>query len=87
MTKYDFIYSNIDNNGDIEAYTLLWLEDNEWYRPSLSNDGTQQPRLGTQDQAKHYLASGAEIHFTNRSGETIDIVFVGADELLLCVAE
>lgn len=76
MTKYDFIYSNIDNNGDIEAYTLLWLEDNEWYRPSLSNDGTQQPRLGTQDQAKHYLASGAEIHFTNRSGETIDIVFV-----------
>ena len=33
MTKDEFVFNNITVDGDLNACTLLWLEDNGWYQP------------------------------------------------------
>ncbi|MDO4857587.1 MAG: DUF5906 domain-containing protein [Thermoguttaceae bacterium] len=74
MTKAEFVFNNIDLSGDINACTLLWLEDNGWYRPSVNGDGARQEPFRTAARAGQALGAGNEMRF-RKNEETIDVSF------------
>lgn len=79
MNQFDYIYANIGNSttnldfGKLNAYVILWLEENGWYRASGNEEGARE-RPFNFTQAEAALVSGMAIHF-HKDNETLDIGF------------